>query len=250
MSAPGSRRLEYERVADELRTMIVTGELRPGDRLPSEGELTERMAVSRGTLREALRVLSTQKLLTSARGVGGGTFVAEPSTDDVADYLQTSISLLSRSRLSVGQLLQVRTMIEVPGAGLAARHRSEADLDRLAATVVVAGDAADGKEVDWSTNSRFHVLLLQATENPLLEVVARPIFTVMRDRFLRDRAGADFWRRVADEHAEILEHVRDGNPAAASRAMRVHLTALRDTYTRIDVSDLDAIAGDGIYGDD
>ncbi|AEA22375.1 FadR/GntR family transcriptional regulator [Pseudonocardia benzenivorans] len=248
MSAPGSRRLEYERVADELRSMIVTGELRPGDRLPPEGELTERMAVSRSTLREALRVLSTQKLLTSSRGVGGGTFVAEPSTDDVADYLQTSIGMLSRNRLSVGQLLQVRTMIEVPGAGLAARHRSEADLDRLAATVVVAGDAAGGKEVDWSANSRFHVLLLRATENPLLEVVARPIFTVMRDRFLRDRAGAEFWRRVAVEHAEILGHVRDRNAAAASRAMRNHLTALRDTYTRIDVSDLGGTA-DGTGGD-
>jgi GntR family transcriptional regulator, transcriptional repressor for pyruvate dehydrogenase complex len=236
MSTSSGRPLEYERVAEELRTMIVTGELRPGDRLPSEGELTARMSVSRGTLREALRVLSTQKLLTSARGVGGGTFIAEPSTDDVADYLQTSISLLSRSQVSVSQLLQVRTMLEVPAAGLAAKHHTADDLQQLADTVVVVNEAADGKDVDWSANSRFHVLILRAADNPLLEVVARPIFTVLRDRFLRDRAEADFWRKVAVEHAEILEHVRNGNAAAASRAMRGHLTNLRDTYTRIDIS--------------
>lgn len=224
--------------------MIVTGELRPGDRLPSEGELTARMAVSRSTLREALRVLSTQKLLTSVRGVGGGTFIAEPSTNDVADYLETSIGLLSRSQVSVSQLLQVRAMLEVPAAGLAARHRSAADLARLADTVVVVNEAADGKEVDWSANSRFHVLLLQAAGNPLLDVVARPIFTVLRDRFLRDRAEPTFWRRVAVEHAEILEHVRDGDPAAASRAMRSHLANLRDTYTRIDISPEGALLRD------
>lgn len=238
MSRSSSRPLEYERVADELRSMIVFGELRPGDRLPSEGELTTRMAVSRGTLREALRVLSTQKLLTSVRGVGGGTFIAEPSTDDMIDYLETSLSLLSRNRVSVGQLLQVRAMLEVPAAGLAAKQRTQADLERLAATVVVVNETADGAQVDWSANSRFHVHLLQAVDNPLLDVVARPIFSVLRDRFLRDEAEPAFWRRVAAEHAEILEHVRARNAASASRAMRSHLANLRETYTRIDISRL------------
>lgn len=238
MPAGDGRPLEYERVADELRTMIVLGELRPGDRLPPEGELTARMAVSRGTLREALRVLSTQKMLTSVRGVGGGTFIAEPSTDDVVAYLQTSLSLMSRSRLSVAQLLEVRAMIEVPSAGIAAKTRSQEDLHLLAETVVVVNEAADGKEIDWSVNSRFHVLLLQATGNPLLDLVARPIFSVMREKFLRDRAEPAFWRKVADDHAHILQHVRDGNAAAASKAMRNHLGALRDTYTQIDISQL------------
>jgi GntR family transcriptional repressor for pyruvate dehydrogenase complex len=238
MPAGDGRPLEYERVAEELRTMIVLGELRPGDRLPPEGELTSRMQVSRGTLREALRVLSTQKMLTSVRGVGGGTFIAEPSTEDVVAYLQTSLTLMSRSRLTVAQLLDVRAMIEVPSAGIAAKTRSRHDLDRLAETVVVVNEAAEGKDIDWSVNSRFHVLLLQATGNPLLDLVARPIFSVMREKFLRDRAEPSFWRRVADEHAEILDHVRDGNAAAASKAMRVHLSALRDTYTQIDVSRL------------
>ncbi|HZZ48501.1 MAG TPA: FadR/GntR family transcriptional regulator [Pseudonocardia sp.] len=235
MSAGDKPPLEYERVAEELRTMIVMGELRPGDRLPPEGELTLRMEVSRGTLREALRVLSTQKLLSSVRGVGGGTFIAEPSTDDVVAYLQTSLSVMS-PRLTVGQLLEARTLIEVPAAGIAAKTRSEDDLARLAETVVVVNDAAEGKEIDWSVNSRFHVLLLQATGNPLLDLVARPIFSVMREKFLRDRAEPQFWRRVADEHAEILAHVRDGNAAAARKAMRVHLGALRGTYTKIDIS--------------
>ncbi|GAB6903187.1 FadR/GntR family transcriptional regulator [Kineosporia succinea] len=226
MSGNGPRPLEYERVAEELRQMIVAGDLRPGDRLPPEGELTARMRVSRGTLREALRVLSAQKLLTSSRGVNGGTFIAEPSPDDVADYLQTSLTLLSRSRLSVGQLLEVRSQLEVPAAELAARRRSDEDLRRLSERV--AGDCGD----------EFHLVLLQAAGNPLIDMMARPVFSVLRERFAREQAGAGFWERVAAEHAEILQHVRERNGRAAGRVMRAHLSGLRETYTRIDATRL------------
>lgn len=235
---PPGRPLEYERVADELRDMIVRGELRPGDRLPPEGELTTRMRVSRGTLREALRVLSSQKLLTSQRGVAGGTFVAEPSPDDVVTHLQTSLTLLSRSRISVTQLLEVRGLLEVPAAGLAARHRTDHDLQRMAETIVVVSDRTADDPHRYFANSDFHIRMLQAAGNPLLDIVARPVFSVLQGKFLRDRAEPAFWERVATEHTAILEHIRSGDPMAASRAMRAHLGNLRETYTRIDATRL------------
>lgn len=241
MQSSGRPQLGYERVADALRDMILSGELLPGERLPPEAELTARMEVSRGTLREALRVLSSQKLLTTTRGVNGGTFVAEPSVEDVSEYLETSLGLLSRGRVSVPQLLEVRAMLEVPAAGLAARRRTQADLERLASSIV-AVDSRDAPEgARWSANSNFHVLLLRAAGNPLLDMVTQPVFSVLRERFLRERADASFWRTVADEHAAILEHVRAGRADAASRAMRAHLAALRDTYTRIDITQVGSV---------
>ncbi len=244
MQPSGRPQLGYERVAEILRDMILSGELLPGERLPSEGELTARMEISRGTLREALRVLASQKLLTTTRGVKGGTFVAEPSPEDVSEYLSASLGLLSRGRVSVSQLLEVRAMLEVPAAGLAARRRSEADLERLASSIVLVGGEDTPEGARWSANSNFHVLLLRAADNPLLDMITKPVFTVLRERFLRERADASFWRTVADEHAEILEHVRAGRADAASRAMRLHLAALRDTYTRIDVTQVDAGRGE------
>jgi GntR family transcriptional repressor for pyruvate dehydrogenase complex len=232
MSDNGPRPLEYERVAGELRRMIVEGDLRTGDRLPPEGELTARMRVSRGTLREALRVLSAQKMLTSVRGVNGGTFIAEPSPDDVADYLQTALTLLSRSRVTVGQLLEMRSQLEVPAAELAARRRSDDDLRRLEMTMT-------GPEADRAhDHGEFHILLLRAAGNPVLDMTARPVFAVLRDRFGREQNDPQFWDQVAAEHTEILQHVRDRNSRAASRAMRGHLAALREVYTRIDVNRL------------
>jgi GntR family transcriptional repressor for pyruvate dehydrogenase complex len=248
MSAmPVPRPLEYERVAGELRQMIVEGELRPGDRLPAEGELTARMGVSRGTLREALRVLSSQKLLTSARGVNGGTFVAEPSTDDVVAHLETSLTLLSRSVVSVGNLLEMRGQLEVPAAELAARRRTEEDLHRLETSVGTSGEPGLGSSVGCidldgpdagrlRRNSDFHLHVLRAAGNPVLEMTARPVFSVLSQRFRRDQPGPGFWTRVTAEHAEILEQVRDRNSRGARRAMRSHLAGLRETYIRIDVT--------------
>ena len=241
MSAtPGPRPLEYERVAGELRQMIVEGELRPGDRLPAEGELTSRMGVSRGTLREALRVLSSQNLLTSARGVNGGTFVAEPSTDDVVAYLETSLTLLSRSVVSSANLLEMRSQLEVPAAELAARRRTEEDLRRLEASVCSPAPPGSGPDLLDSgrrqMNSDFHLHLLRAAGNPVLEMTARPVFSVLSQRFRRDEPGPAFWARVCAEHAEILGQIRDRNSRGARRAMRAHLAGLRDTYIRIDVT--------------
>lgn len=241
-AATDPRPLEYERVAGELRRMIVDGELRPGDRLPAEGELTARMGVSRGTLREALRVLSAQKLLTSARGVNGGTFIAEPSPDDVVETLETSLLLLSRSRVSPAHLLEMRSQLEVPAVELAARRRSEEDLLRLEDSVIGMNEAADASEAtrprQQAMNSNFHMLVLRAAGNPVLEMMARPVFTVLRERFQGQQPGPEFQLRVAAEHAEILQHVRARNSRGARRAMRSHLSGLRDTYIRIDGSRL------------
>jgi DNA-binding FadR family transcriptional regulator len=264
---PGPRLLEYERVAGELRRMIVEGELRPGDRLPAEGELTARMGVSRGTLREALRVLSSQKLLTSARGVNGGTFVAEPSTDDVVAHLETSLTLLSRSVVSVTNLLEMRAQLEVPAAELAARRRTEEDLRRLEACAGHPGEpglggctgpvnpvnpvglagrvdqvglsgAGGAEAARLRMNSDFHLHLLRAAGNPVLEMTARPVFSVLSQCFRRDEPGPGFWGRVSAEHAEILGQIRDRNSRGARRAMRSHLAGLRETYIRIDVTRL------------
>ncbi|GGF53057.1 GntR family transcriptional regulator [Marmoricola endophyticus] len=228
--------LEYERVAQALRDMIVRGDLRPGDRLPVEDELTARMGVSRNTLREAIRVLTTQKLLRPVRGVAGGTFVAEPTPADVADYLETSLTVLSRSRLSVAQLLEVRTHLEVPAAASAARNRTDADLERLQASIVVVSDSSEQNVERWWANITFHGLLVEAGGNPLMDMVTSPVLSVLRDRFLRDQAEPAFWRKVADEHQGILDAVRAQDARAAERAMRSHLSALRDTYTRIDAA--------------
>src|SRR3954468_11719481 len=85
----------YQQVADQLRALIISGELVAGDRLPPEGELGASFGVSRSTVREALRSLASQGLIETTRGTTGGTFVTRIKPAAVTSYLETSIGLMS-----------------------------------------------------------------------------------------------------------------------------------------------------------
>src|SRR3954469_447354 len=81
----------YVQVSEQLRDLIVSGWLHEGERLPSEDALAGQFGASRSTVREALRLLSSERLVTTVRGVNGGTFVTPPTMAGVGDYLQSSL---------------------------------------------------------------------------------------------------------------------------------------------------------------
>ncbi|WP_236790588.1 FadR/GntR family transcriptional regulator [Amycolatopsis sp. GM8] len=223
----------YDRLASRIRKQILSGELRPGDRLPTEPELSSAYQVSRNTAREALRALASQGLLTVKRGVSGGTFVSAPSPAQISESLQAGLALLADStHLSVSALVEIREMLEVPAAELAARHRTEEEL------ACIRDALFDPATVDPHTvfthNRDFHTRVLQATHNPLIEVLAEPVFRVLKERFLREQAPPEFWVRVDEEHREILGYLESGDQAGAREATRAHLRYLRATYERID----------------
>ncbi|MEV4189191.1 GntR family transcriptional regulator, partial [Streptosporangium canum] len=116
----------YQALAADLRDRIVSGEFQPGDRLPIEPDLCVRYGVSRSTVREALRLLASQNLIRTVRGTTGGSFVAHPDPDHISAYLETSFDLM---RVGIGQLMEIRELLEVPAAGLAALRRTGADLE-------------------------------------------------------------------------------------------------------------------------
>jgi GntR family transcriptional regulator, transcriptional repressor for pyruvate dehydrogenase complex len=215
----------YQQVADELRALIVSGGLSAGQRLPPEQELGAAFGVSRSTLREALRVLSSQHLITTARGVQGGTFVAAPAPGSVSDYLETSIGLMAGAdEVDVDQLLEARDLLEVPAAALAARRRRSSHLAELRETLS-QGRAAD---------QRFHTVIVSACGNPLLDLMCGPVFSVLRDRFLRDLAPESFWTLVHHDHLVILDAIESRDAGRAADEMRTHLKRLAATYRRID----------------
>jgi GntR family transcriptional regulator, transcriptional repressor for pyruvate dehydrogenase complex len=229
-----SKEPAYAQVADQLRSLIVRGKLELGARLPNETELSSMFGVSRSTTREALRVLSSQNLVTTTRGVGGGSFVVHPRPEDISEFLEISIGLLSHSEmLSVADLLEARVLLEVPAARLAAERRTEMDLQVLRETLEKEVDALR-RPPAFEDHRRFHQAIQRASGNPLLEIMTRPVFTVLRTRFLRDQAPRRFWRRVAEDHRGILERIEAGDQEGAARAMREHIGRLAGTYERID----------------
>lgn len=220
----------YDELAVTLRAQILSGELGPGERLPTEPELCELYGVSRSTVREALRVLSSQNLVETTRGVTGGTFVALPKADAISDFLQTSLGLLAfHHEVEVDALLEVRDLLEVPAAGLAASRATPEDLQALRHTLVDPASSDLGHIQDC--NHQFHALLVRAAGNPLLDVVTTPVFGVLVSRSVREPlVDVDYWRTVIGDHRRILDAVEIGDAVAAEAAMREHLDRLRATY--------------------
>jgi DNA-binding FadR family transcriptional regulator len=222
----------YEQVAEQLRSLIMSAELKPGSRLPSEAELATMFGVGRTTIREGLRTLTSQQLLMTTRGVTGGTFVVTPDSDNISRYLETSIGLLTgTSRLTIGELLEARVCLELPATRMATKRLTPEKTGLLRATVEIGSDAKTNME-----HSRFHTAILDVAGNRMLEVMAKPIFDVLRTRLNRAAAPEDFWRQTSAEHAAIYQAIVNGDEDGAERLMAEHLDHLASVYNAIDVA--------------
>lgn len=233
-SAPIQRvRKAYEQVYDQLRELIVNGELARGERLPNEAVLAREFGVSRGTVREALRVLAAQNLIRTAKGAGGGSFVTLPTVDHISEFMQSNIALLSESEdVTLEEFLEARELLEVFAARLAAARRSPEDVERMRDTIV-EDPAKLSVEDRFVYNKEFHSAVLGASSNTLLCIAAQPIFSVLQTRLSRSTLGPRFPAQINDDHREILEAIERGDPELAAERMQSHMEYLRSTYVGI-----------------
>ncbi|HZN71729.1 MAG TPA: FCD domain-containing protein [Micromonosporaceae bacterium] len=226
--AQAVRATAYQLLAEDIRAEITSGRLRPGDRLPTEPQLCVRSGLSRSTVREALRLLASQHLIVTTRGVTGGSFVAHPSPDQLADTLSTGVSmLLNTSTVSIDDLLEVRALLEVPVAGLAAANRTEANLSVLHAALF--DPVIDELDRMLTLNREFHKGLVAASGNALLELIATPLYQLTNERQLVRSAPMppDFWICLDSHHREILRCIAARDVDGARAAAAVHVGYLR-----------------------
>jgi GntR family transcriptional repressor for pyruvate dehydrogenase complex len=224
----------YEQVAQQLRELIIRGDIAPGDRLPGESELPALFGVSRSTIREALRVLSSQNLVGTRRGMRGGTFVLKPQAEHVLDYLEVSLGLMTvEDSMGINDLIEVRELLEVPAARLAAARRQQQHLDAIRRLLDEHGRGS-GAPRNYSETRGFHESLLDAAGNAMLTLVTRPIFRVLQTRIRRADAPTSFWHEVNADHKKIADALIAQDGDAAASCMHQHLEHLRTQYERLD----------------
>lgn len=210
-------------VRDQLLKLIQSGELRPGAKLPGEHELARRFGVSRPVVREGLGALRAAGVLESRSGAGSYVRAARPTQ-----------ALLLLGRHTPEQLHEVRSHLEVPGAGLAARRRSDDHLRRLADIVE---HHSGRREVDeWVRDDlAFHVTLAEATGNELHARLVRELGELQHEQSaVMARLANRALHAPDDEHAAIVDAVRCRDEAAARDAMAAHLAAISDRWRSVD----------------
>lgn len=232
----------YDQVADQIRLAVIAGELKVGDRLPSETNLGRDFGVSRGTIREALRVLTSQGFVTTTRGVKGGSVISYPSTGQMQRYLGTSLGLLAGQDVAtIEWMLETRELIEIPAAGLAAVRHHRADLDAMMATLQEP-DLADRRKTT-QVHHGFHLAMVRATGNSMLEMLLQPLYGVMQKKFDNAKVDVAMLERIDEEHATIASSIREYDSDGASKAMRHHLETLRLIYEDVMISESKIDAG-------
>jgi GntR family transcriptional repressor for pyruvate dehydrogenase complex len=206
-------------IAEQFERAILSGELPPGNLLPSERDLSARLGVSRSVVREALGRLASLGLVKSVHG--SGTRVQAPESKQVTVGYQR---LLAAPGYRLEDLAAVRLPLETAIAAAAAVHRTDAHLARLEKTQAVLGSPRRTLAAQVKADLDFHAVLAEATGNPLFQVVLSPIRELLIQSRWRtlDRYGAGLAHR---HHTRILAAVRAGNAAAAAAAMREHLEA-------------------------
>ena len=156
-------------IAGAIRDAIMSGALIVGDRLPSEAELAEQFAVSRPTVREALKRLAAQSLIRTQRGAFGGAFIHRLSYRDAhAQQITTSTLLLGMNDVSFDTACEARFAMERACAMLAALRRSPDNLATMRAEITRQGQPGLTDEAFCASDVAFHRALVDAAGNPVL----------------------------------------------------------------------------------
>jgi DNA-binding FadR family transcriptional regulator len=232
-STPRKRPKAAETVAAELRRQIVTGRLKPGDKLHPENVLQAEFSISRPTMREALRILESESLIAITRGKHGGARVI--SMDLGAAARQVGV-FLQVEGTTLQDVWLARTVIEPPAAGLLAAQRNSMALAELEANIAAAREAAKGDLIRYADlSAEFSMLITRHCGNKTIHVFAALIHDIIRrqhehvtERTL-ERASVDKLRQESIRSREkAVELMRTGTPAAAESFWRAHLEHMRD----------------------
>ena len=208
-------------IVDQVRDLIHKGQLRPGQRLPSERELAERFAVSRVTVRDALRSLETMGLVEIRVGAAGGAFLTAPSAQIVGEGLR---NMLMTGNISPEQVAEVRLIIELGIVRLAVARATEEDVVALQEICDRSVEALKRGAYDTALSTEFHVRLARAAHNPAVEMVVglfRGPLSMHGVRAKEDPAVSH--ERSVDEHVRLTAAIAGRDVAVARKIMAAHL---------------------------
>ncbi|HDQ13482.1 MAG TPA: FadR family transcriptional regulator [Sediminispirochaeta sp.] len=222
----------YRRVNDQIQQLILSGQLKIGDRLPAERQLSEQLGVSRNSIREALRSLEILGLIESKQGEGN--FIV----DRIAESFFEPLSILFKLHDGNFQdILEIRLILEVEAAALAAERIDEdakRQLQLLLEKLTACTEERDCVEID----RMIHYRIAEATKNYLIIVFLEGISGILTRHIKNAREAilsAMHQRGILiDIHSRVIDAIIDNDPDAARTRMREHFQAVIESLSFVD----------------
>ena len=223
-------KLLAQRIVDE----IVDGGLSPGTPLLSEAEMLKKYGVARGTLRETLRFLEMQGVITIKTGPGGGAVVGDPGSQPLASVIAL---LLQLSRTSFRSIVDARLLLEPMLARLAATRRTDDDIEVLVAANDAMKETIDESRAFLDHNTVFHMTIAKAAGNPVLFHMLSSLSWIEDGTALGIDYARETRRPIISAHRRILAGIEAGDAEIAEAAMRLHVGAFakyaEENYGRV-----------------
>ena len=217
-----------EEIADRIRRLMLDGTLQPGEPLPGERDLAERFGVSRGSVRDALRMLETIGLLETRHGQG--TF---PRELDVGRLVAPLASVLTYRRDLQSELMDVRRMFEPAVARAAALRLTPADLADLRRILEVQRRKLKTGQSAILEDTAFHAVLARATQNRVIVSIMETLNDLLvesRKLTLKKRGRPE---RSIKGHEAVIDALAAGDGDAAAEAMRQHIDQIADLLEEV-----------------
>ncbi|GAF72383.1 unnamed protein product [marine sediment metagenome] len=219
----------YESVIDQIMDLVKRSELKPGDKLPPERELAEKLSISRNSLREAFRVLESRGLIKSK--AGGGRYIREIRKNG---YSNTENIILSLEKSSILELLEARELFEVKIVKIAAQRATIEDTELIEQVLNKMSEEEElkyGKETESDTE--FHLAIAKASHNFVFTNIIRLHLDLLKGTREKTQQipgrREERWR----EHQAILQAIKEHNTKKAGEAMLKHLRNVREALVKI-----------------
>lgn len=216
----GNKTRLVDRVVEEITAAVIEGRLEAGTHLPPERELAEKLGVSRTVLREAIKILTAKGMLMTRHGAK--TVVREITGRQVAEPLRLLVETRNRRQVSFEQLHQVRSIIELAAAALAAAHPSRGEVEGLKRILGEMENSCDDPVVLADKDAGFHRYLISMVKNPLLEAISDTVRELMHNYIVLATPYLDPAKDVLPPHRAVFEAIASADPDRAREAMKRH----------------------------
>ena len=211
-----------DQIIAQIRDIILAGDLKPGDKLGSEKELISQFGVSKGTLREALRVLEAMGLVEIRKGLSGGVFIAEV---DMKTTIHSIINFLHFKAVSIKDITMLRFFVEPFIVRLAAANITEEDINKLKAMISneIGEPRNNANKGEIKKGISFHRYLARLTHNPILILIMDFVDNLLTDMKSQLDLGDEFYKKVKTSHRRVLECLSSGDADGAEKEIILDL---------------------------
>lgn len=222
---PVQVRRSFEVVCDQIRDRINRGELRSGDRLPSEKQLADQFSISRTAVHEALRNLEAAGLVEMRTGIHGGIYIHNGSSSGIKQAVQDMVAL---GQVSIASVTEARIELMATAIRLACERATEEELDAIEADISYHSQLFEQGKGSRNSKSviRFYELIARATHNDIIVMMMDALSEVIRT--LLSRVGPNPRKDIMEVRRQVLLLLRERNAAAATEAMTQHLLLVND----------------------